>query len=134
MPTQEQIQAAQQASESALPFAELLATRLTDIADGLRRGDDAPALSSLGESTGDIESFLTYLTLVSEIVDAEGPVSTRVVEYVGSIAKQVESLEEPLTNLDLVEVADTIELDLVRNLEGYPDIHKILCTHLDCAN
>ena len=134
MPTQEQIQAAQQASESALPFAELLVNRLTDIADGLRRGDDAPALSSLGDSTGDIESFLTYLTLVSEIVDSEDVISSRVVEYVGSIAKQVESLEEPLTNLDLVEVADTIELDLVRKLEDYPDIHTILCTHLAKAN
>ncbi|MGB1700648.1 MAG: hypothetical protein ACPHRO_11880, partial [Nannocystaceae bacterium] len=124
----------QQASESALPFAELLVNRLTDIADGLRRGDDAPALSSLGESTGDIESFLTYLSLVSEIVESEDSLSTKVVDYIGSIAKQVESLEEPLSNLDLVEVADTIELDIVRNLEEYADIHKVLCTHLAAAN
>ena len=134
MPTSEQIQAAQDANLSALPFSEYLVSRFSEIADGLRRGNDAPALSSLGESAGDLESFMSYLALIGEVVEQEQSLASQVTEYLGNLSKQVESLEEPLASLDLVEVADTLELAIVRNLEEYSQLHESLSAHLGAAN
>ena len=134
MPTAEQIQAANEATVTALPFAEYLASRLNDIADGLRRGGDAPALSSLGESTSELNDFMTYLSLVSELVDGTPELEEQLTSYTKGLAEQLQSLEEPLANLDLVEVADTLELDLVRNLEAYPSLHQSLTAHLSTVN
>ena len=134
MPTAEQIHAANEATDTALPFAAYLATRLNDIADGLRRGDDAPALSSLGESTSELNDFMTYLSLVSEFVAEVPDLESQVGNYIKSLSEQLQSLEEPLANLDLVEVADTLELDLVRNLEAYPSLHQSLTAHLSTVN
>ncbi|MEE9384446.1 MAG: hypothetical protein V3V08_13665 [Nannocystaceae bacterium] len=114
---------AQSAAENAAAFADLLATRLADVAGALRNGEDAPALNTLGESTDDLEQFLTFLVLTSEMLDKCSPAtSTGLRDYRERLMKVLETLGPALQDMDLVEVADTLEHDVVSSLGEYRDL------------
>lgn len=131
---QTQIEAAREAVACALPFAEFLAGRFIALVDQLRQGNDGPALAGIGESTEELHHFLQYLILVGEVAEGRNTtVGTKVADYRKSLTNTIQSLEPALHGLDLVEVADTLELDIVRSIEAYGDIHQPLCEVLAAA-
>ncbi len=130
----EHLAAARQAVDCALPFAEFLAGRFTHLADRLRRGDDGPALLGIGESTDELHSFLEYLILVGEVAQGRDPaLGSQVSDYRRQLTQTISTLEPALDGLDLVEVADTLELDVVRSIEAYGQIHEPLREALAAA-
>ncbi len=114
---------AQRAAGSALPFAELLAGKYLDIALALRDGRDHEALDALGASTDELHHFLAFLVLIRDVVgtnDPEGAVAVR--DYHERILGVIEGLQPALGFADLVEVADTLEDDLVPSLRDYREL------------
>lgn len=119
--------AARDAVEHALPFAQFLATEFTRIADDLRRGDDAPALQRIGAGAEELQHFLHYLILVGEVAQGcDADIGSKVAAYRKDLTQTIQALEPALEDLDLVEVADTLELDIVRSIEAYGDLHAPL--------
>ncbi|MBC8071959.1 MAG: hypothetical protein IAG13_26765 [Deltaproteobacteria bacterium] len=120
MSDDDQSSIARRAATSALPFAELLARNYVEIATDLRDGKDQEALGALGASTDELEHFLAFLVLIQDIVgerDPEGATSVR--DYHERILGIIEGLQPALGFADLVEVADTLEDDLVPSLRDY---------------
>lgn len=114
---------ARSAAERAAQFAELLAVRFGDIANALRNGEDAPALNTLGESTEDLEQFLTFLVIATELIEpSDMAVATTMREYHGRLLSILRTLGPALNDLDLVEVADTLEHDVVTSLNAYREL------------
>ncbi|TPV95517.1 MAG: hypothetical protein B7733_09700 [Myxococcales bacterium FL481] len=121
--SQEALAIARSASETAAQFAELLATRYGDIANALRNGDDAPALDALGASTDEVEQFLIFLIFAADLVqrnDAEFAQTLR--GYHRRLMTIFETLGPALKDMDLVEVADTLEHDVVTSLNEYREL------------
>lgn len=111
---------ARRAASGALPFADLLAGKYVDIAGALREGHDNDALDALGASTEELEHFLAFLVLIQDIVgqrDPNGAVAVR--DYHERILGIIEGLQPALGFADLVEVADSLEDDLVPSLRDY---------------
>ena len=114
---------ARRAAGSALPFADVLARGYLDIANALRDGADKKALEDLGASTEELEHFLAFLVLIQDVVgakDPEGAVAVR--DYHERILGIIEGLQPALGFADLVEVADTLEDDLVPSLRDYREL------------
>lgn len=119
--------AALAATSSAVPFAQLLERRLSAQVEQLRQGDDGAALNALGETTKDMGEFLTYLVLMSDCISGFAPhVHQSILDYRLRVMTALASLNPALGDLDLVEVADTIEQDVVRALAEYPKLHAEL--------
>ena len=118
--------AAREAHASAIEFSAYLAGRLTKLSDALRRGEDGPALMGLGESAEHLEDFLTYLFLISDSIEADESLKAQLVDYRTRLAQVVAALEPALDGMDLVEVADTLELDVVSSLEDYAGLHPAI--------
>jgi hypothetical protein len=118
--------AALAATTSAIPFAQLL--------ERLRMGDDGAALNDLGDTTREIGEFLTYLVLMSDCIGELSPdVHQHILDYRMRIMSALASLNPALGDLDLVEVADTIEQDVVGALGAYPNLHTELVAALQAA-
>ncbi len=133
-PNSQHLAAAREAVACALPFPEFLANRFVQLADKLRRGDDAPALLGIGESTEELHHFLEYLILVGEVAHDHDPtLGSQVAAYRSGLTNTIQALEPALGGLDLVEVADTLELDVVRSIEAYAEIHEPLREALAAA-
>jgi hypothetical protein len=115
---------AQDAAETALPFADHLAKRCALIAEALRQGQDDDALHDLGITTSDLQDFLTFLTLMIEIAGDLGQhtASGLIEGYRDRLVKVLETISPALEEVDLVEVADAIDDDLVPSLEEYRDV------------
>lgn len=114
---------ARRAAGSALPFADVLAQGYLDIANALRDGADKKALEELGASTEELEHFLAFLVLIQDVVaakDPDGAVAVR--DYHERILGIIEGLQPALGFADLVEVADTLEDDLVPSLRDYREL------------
>jgi hypothetical protein len=114
---------ARRAASTALPFADLLAGKYREIALALRDGHDQDALGALGESTDELEHFLAFLVLIQDIVgqnDPNGAIAVR--DYHERIVGIIEGLQPALGFADLVEVADTLEDDLVPSLRDYREL------------
>jgi hypothetical protein len=119
--------AALAATESAMPFAAQLEKRLRAQVEKLRVGDDGTALNDLGDTTRDIGEFLTYLVLLCDCVSEIAPdVHQNVLDYRHRVMTALASLNPALSDLDLVEVADTIEEDIAGAIAQYPAIHSQL--------
>jgi hypothetical protein len=123
MSDDDQTTIARRAATGALPFADLLAGKYVDIAGALRDGHDGDALDALGASTEELEHFLAFLVLIQDIVaqrDPNGAVLVR--DYHERILGIIEGLQPALGFADLVEVADTLEDDLVPSLRDYREL------------
>ena len=119
--------AARSASESALGYIDHLMRRYDQMVERLRRGDDSVALDELAASTTSLNDFLTYLVLSSECVkEAQPELYVSLLSYRRDLMRVIESLNPALGDLDLVEVADTIEQDLSPQLRAYDDLHENL--------
>lgn len=130
----EEQQLAAQAAQSAAPFVALLADRYSDIALRLRNGEDGIALEALGASSEDLEHFLQFLILVQDVVEqCEATVASELLDYRESIVDIVESISPALSHLDFVEVADTLEDDLVPSLRGYEKLDQRVIESLSPA-
>jgi hypothetical protein len=111
------------AARSALAFADVLARRYLEIAVGLRDGADKQALEDLGASADELEHFLAYLVLIQDVVGQQDPKGAVLVrDYHERILGIVEGLQPALGFADLVEVADTLEDDLVPSLRDYREL------------
>ncbi|GEM_PF-3980993 len=125
---------ARSAADNALAFAELLAGRLATLADAFRAGDDQDALLRLGESADDLEHFLTFIVLVAEIIETSSPsIFADLHRYRGQLMTTLEGLQPALGDLDLVEVADTLEHDLVASLADYRELNTPVLDALQAA-
>lgn len=123
MPQDDLASIAQRAAGSALPFAELLAGHYTKIAFALRDGRDREALDDLGASTDELEHFLAFLVLIQDVVGSKDPKGAVLVrDYHEHILGIIEGLQPALGSADLVEVADTLEDDLVPSLRDYREL------------
>ncbi|MBK6916412.1 MAG: hypothetical protein IPH07_03330 [Deltaproteobacteria bacterium] len=123
MSTTEESLFAQRAAAGALPYADLLAGRMAEIATALRDGRDQAALAALGDSTDDLEHFLRFLLLIQDSVGERSPdQSLAVRDYHEHILGILEGLQPALGHADLVEVADTLEDDLAPSLRSYRDL------------
>lgn len=122
------------AANSALPFAELLVNRFSAMSEDLRSGNDSEALTRLSDSAQDLEDFLTYCVLISEIIAKD---ETKLVSEIGAyrdrLVKAVDALNPALSDLDFVEVADTLEQDVVASLVDYRSIHESIVRTLEAA-
>jgi hypothetical protein len=133
-PSREIVLAALAATTSAVPFAQLIERRLSSQVEKLRLGDDGAALNELGDTTRDIGEFLTYLVLMSDCIGEISPdVHQTILDYRLRIMGALASLNPALGDLDLVEVADTIEQDVVGALSAYPTLHSELVAALEAA-
>ena len=122
-PTSEAVRLAQRTAETAVPFADQLATRYGAIAASLRRGEDHAALSALGEASDDLEHFLKFLVLICDYVDPmDAAASNHIRTYQQQLIEVVESLQPSLGHVDLVEVADALEDDLAPMLRDYRQV------------
>ena len=131
---QTQLRFARDAASSAMAFADRLAAHYTDIALWLRGGNDSEALHALGESTEDLEHFFTFLVLVSELIAAgDAETGQALVDYRDRLVDVVESMQPALSHIDLVEVADTLEDDLVPSLRDYRDLDDTVRSVLAAA-
>jgi hypothetical protein len=118
---------ARRTAETAVPFANHIATRCSAIASGLRRGDDQAALAGLADASDDLEHFLKFLVLICDYTDAmDASASTEVRTYREQLMEIVESLQPSLGHIDLVEVADALEDDLVPALRDYRRVDDLV--------
>jgi hypothetical protein len=126
--------AALAATTSAVPFAQLIERRLNSQVEKLRLGDDGAALNDLGDTTREIGEFLTYLVLMSDCIGEISPqVHQQILDYRMRMMSALASLNPALGDLDLVEVADTIEQDVVGALLAYPSLHNEMVSALQAA-
>ena len=125
---------ARSAADNALAFAEHLAQRFSTMAESFRAGDDSNALTRLGESADDLEHFLTFLVLIAEMVEDTSPQTFHALRsYRDQLMSTLEGLQPALGDLDLVEVADTIEHDLVLSLVEYRQLSSPVQEALEAA-
>lgn len=123
MSNPEELEFARKAASCALPYADTLAGRYATIASSLRDGHDRDALADLGESTDDLEHFLTFLVLIQDAVgEVDPPSAIALRDYHEHIVGIIEGLQPALGYADLVEVADALEDDLVPSLREYRSI------------
>jgi hypothetical protein len=114
---------AMRAAEIAVPFADLVAASCADVASSLRRGEDHGAMTSLTESTVDLEDFLKFLVLIRDFVaDLDAGVGEQINAYQRRLMTIIEGLQQPLGSMDFVEIADTLDEDLVPCLRGYREL------------
>ena len=131
----EAIEMARSLTASALPFAGVLIGRFNKMIEGLRRGEDSDALAGLGDSAKDLEQFLTFIVLVAEILENTSPGTfQQLTTFRERLLGAIEGLHPALADLDLVEVADTLEQDVVQSLSSYQEeIHSDLTAALLAA-
>lgn len=128
------IDIARSAAESAAPYAELLANNFTGMAELLRNGEDSEALTALGKGAEDLEHFMTFLVMVGDMIEGSAPdTSANVETYRKRLLNVFGTLEPALNELDLVEVADTLEHDLANSLNQYKDLHPSVEVALKAA-
>lgn len=123
------VQAAKEATESALPFVEWLMQRFSKVAHQLRAGDDLDAMGKIAGLSSDLKDFFQYTFLIEDIQSA----TTELQAYRKRLSQIVETLNPALDNLDLVEVADIVEHDILPALADYGPLHDQISASLAAA-
>lgn len=123
------LQAAREATESALPFVEWMMQRFSKVAHQLRSGDDLGAMDRIGALTKDLKDFFQYTFLIEDLQSSRAELAA----YRTRLAKVVETINPALDNLDLVEVADIVEHDVLPTLADYGSLHDQICASLAAA-
>lgn len=128
------IEIARSAATTAAPYALQLAHQFSAMADQLRVGEDAKALAELGTSAADLEHFMTFLVFASEMLEHSAPdTSAEIESYRKKLLTIISGLEPALADLDLVEVADTLEHDVASSLTAYEALHPAVENALRAA-
>lgn len=130
------LDAAVQATESALPFIEWLMQRFNKIGHDLRSGDDKDGLEQIEGIAKDLEDFFQYTFLISDMCAPSGEsndLAAQLEAYRNKLKSILESINPALDNLDLVEVADIIEHEILPALVEYAPIHDTISSSLAAA-
>lgn len=126
---QASLQAAREATESALPFVEWLMHRFSKVAQQLRSGEDVEAMERIEGLASDLRDFFQYTFLIEDL----HPSSSDLISYRGRLATLLEAVNPALQNLDMVEVADIVEHDVLPALADYGPVHDQITASLAVA-
>lgn len=123
------VQAAREATESALPFVEWLMQRFSKVAHQIRSGEDIDAMERIAALANDLSDFFQYTYLMEGLHTA----TEELAAYRTRLSGILESINPALHNLDLVEVADIVEHDVLPVLTDYGPIHDQIAASLSAA-
>lgn len=122
------LEAAREATQSALPFVEWLMQRFSKIVHQIRSGDDLDAMDRIAALTGDLGDFFQYTFLIEDLQATKAELQA----YRTRLATILETINPALNDLDLVEVADIVEHDVLPALADYSPLHEQISASL-CA-
>lgn len=123
------LQAARDATQSALPFVEWLMQRFSKVVHQIRSGNDLDAMERIAGLSSDLKDFFQYTILMQ---DLRSP-AANLAAYRERLSKLLDSMNPALDNLDLVEVADIVEHDVLPALADYGPLHDEILAALPAA-
>lgn len=123
------LEAARDATQSALPFVEWLMQRFSKVVHQIRSGDDLDAMDRIAGLAGDLGDFFQYTFLIEGLQSSDADLPA----YRSRLSGILESINPALHTLDMVEVADIIEHDVLPVLAQYTSFHDQILASLAAA-